>query len=305
MKKIFHFLLIVSMVFLVISCKVSTNLESTPTDNIPNTKDAVDVIVMAGQSNMEGHSWSSKLLQNTDTSMHQYYTKGFENTKIMYYSNNGKNKSDVFLPVKLGQGYDTGSFGPEIGIAEELHSRGVEKPIYLIKYALGATSLYKNWNVEDLNSLYHEMVSYVYDQLLVLEEMGYRVYIKGFFWMQGEADAAELISANQVAKYYDNITKLVGSFREEFEEYYGMPERGIAFVDAGISDYKVYKFHSIVNQCKQDFAQDDPDKNYYIDSMQEGLEYTKDNTDYYHFDATSELKLGRLFVSKLLDNEWL
>ena len=98
---------------------------------------------------------------------------------------------------------------------------------------------------------------------------------------------------------------LVSSFRNEFEEYYGVEERGIAFVDAGISDYQVYKFHTIINSAKEEFSNENPDKNYYIDTMKLGFEYNKDNTDYYHYDATSELKLGKEFISILLDNNWL
>ena len=295
MRKIIY-LLIGVVTMMMVACEK----EETPIED--NT---IDVIVMAGQSNMEGHSWSYKLFENTNSSMHPYYTNGFEKTKMMFHSDRGTNKSEIFSPVKLGQGYDTTRFGPEVGIAEELHNRGIEKDVYLIKYALGGTSLYEDWNVDDVNSLYHEMVSYIYDQLVTLEEAGYKVKIKAFLWMQGEADAAEAVTATEASKYYDNLNKLVSSFRTEFEEYYGVEERGIAFVDAGISDYQVYKFHTVINSAKETFASEEPEKNYYIDTMALGLEYNKDNTDYYHFDATSELKLGKEFVSILLDNGWL
>ena len=59
-----------------------------------------------------------------------------------------------------------------------------------------------------------------------------------------------------------------------------------------------------INQIKKNFADSNPDKNYYFDTMEAGLEYDKDNTDYYHFDATSEVILGKLFISTLLDNGW-
>ena len=44
----------------------------------------------------------------------------FDKPQQSYYS---QNKSKGFVPVKLGQGNGDSTFGPEIGIAEELHER--------------------------------------------------------------------------------------------------------------------------------------------------------------------------------------
>jgi len=282
----------------------SSSINTSFSSNISNEDniEEVDVIVMAGQSNMEGHSWVDKLYSNTDTSMHSNYRNGFENTNIAYYCNDGSNYSDTFVPVKVGQGYGIGSFGPEIGIAEELYNRDYEKPVYLIKYALGGTNLYSQWNVNNEESLYYYMVDFVYDQLAYLEEQDLKPIIRGFFWMQGEADACWLQGANQ---YYENLSNMVDAFREEFEHFYGDEDKGISFVDAGISDCDTWVYHNIVNNAKKDFAASNPEKNYYFDTMENGLEYKYDNTDYYHYDATSEIKLGKLFVSTLLDNNWM
>ena len=87
--------------------------------------------------------------------------------------------------------------------------------------------------------------------------------------------------------------------------YYGDEEKGIAFVDAGISDCSTWVNYKRLNEIKKSFADSDPEKNYYFDTMANGLKYNEDNTDYYHFDATSEIKLGKLFISTLLYNGWL
>ena len=285
-----------------VSSKISSNVESSSTLNSSEQKETVDIIVMAGQSNMEGHSWCDKLYQNTSSTMHNYYRNGFKNTLIMYHCNRGANQSEKFTPVKAGQGYGTGSFGPEVGIAEELYNREYDKNVYLIKYAVGGTNLFSEWNVNNPDSLYYQMVDYVYDQLVYFEELGLKPVIKGFFWMQGEADSCW---DEGTSTYYNNLSNMVESFREEFEYYYGDEERGIAFVDAGISDCSSWINYRQINEIKQAFANEDEDKNYYIDTIGNGLEYKYDNTDYYHFDATSEIKLGKLFISTLLDNEWL
>lgn len=275
---------------------------TTSSSIILEENNEVDVIVLAGQSNMEGNSWVDKLYANTSSSMHNFYRDGFDNTLISYYCNNGANKSYDFVPVKAGQGYGIGSFGPEIGIAEELYNRQYDKPVYLVKYALGGTHLYSQWNVNNEESLYYYMVDFVYDQLATLEEQDYKPVIKGFFWMQGEADSCWKEGADL---YYNNLSNLVDSFRDEFEKNYGEEDKGIAFVDAGISDCETWTFHEIVNNSKKKFSNSNPDKNYYIDTIENRLEYKYDNTDYYHFDATSEVKLGKLFISQLLDNQWM
>ena len=260
------------------------------------------IIVMAGQSNMEGHSWNSKLYDKTPSVMHGYYKKGFENTKIMFHCNNGSNQSLEFVPVKVGQGYGTGSFGPEVGIAQKLQNINYKKEVFLVKYALGATGLYDRWNVNNNNSLYYEMVNYVDEQIITLEELGFRVEIKALLWMQGEDDSNSVTGTND---YYENLSNMVENFRDNYEELYGVKNRGIAFVDAGISDCSAWKNYVEINNAKKEYSLSNPEKNYYFSTIDNGLEYRYDNTDIYHFDATSELKLGELFINELLNKGWL
>lgn len=314
MKKI-HFIFSLPLMLSLVGCggNTSTNTasNSTPAPSSSTTNElgdpnVVDVVVLAGQSNMEGHTWINKLLNNTPSSMHDYYLDGFENTEIMYHCNGGANKSEFFTPVKVGQGFDKTRFGPEVGIAEELFLRERARPVYIVKYALGATSLYNNshWNANGNNGLFDKMVNYVWDQIYYFEQQEIDVRIKGLFWMQGEADSCDA-GGQQGTRYYDDLSNFVAKFREEFEELYGEPDKGIAFVDAGISDCSTWTHYETVNAAKKQFAESDPSKNYYFDTMEEGLQYKYDNQDYYHFDATSEIKLGKLFISKLLDNGWL
>lgn len=289
------------------SCSFNNSNSSNNNNNQNNNSDieyigTADVIVLAGQSNMEGHSWCEKLKVKGDPNMLEYYINGFPDTQIMFNSDRGKHKSICFESVKLGQGYRYDRFGPEVGIAEEWHNRNTGKTLYIIKFAVGGTNLYTQWNPISKGQLYDQMVNYVYEQLEYLElEEGLKPTIRGFFWMQGEADSC---SQTQTNNYKANLTRLVSSFREEFEEIYGVEGKGIAFVDAGISDCETWALQEDINRIKKEFADSDPNKNYYFDTMENGLEYDKDNTDYYHFDATSEVKLGKLFISTLLDNGW-
>lgn len=315
MKKYNLFLSLVALMSLA-SCKgqeVSSSIKessevtssSSSSVNLLGDPNVVDIVVLAGQSNMEGHTWINKLLQNTPSSMHDYYLNGFENTQIMYHCNGGANKNEEFEPVKVGMGFDNTRFGPEVGIAQKLHEDGRVRPLYIVKYALGATNLYNDWSSPSKgssNSLYYKMMYYLYEQIAFFEAQDLEVRIKGLFWMQGEADSCQ---DGPTEDYYDNLSLFVEDFRAEFEELYGDPERGIAFVDAGISDCDTWKNYEAVNAAKKEFAESDPTKNYYFDTMEEGLTYRLDNQDYFHFDALSEIKLGELFISKLLDNGWM
>ena len=152
------------------------------------------------------------------------------------------------------------------------------------------------------------MVMYVYDQILYFEEQGIRPIIRGLFWMQGEADSCNL---NMTNNYAANLNRFVESFREQYEEEYGVPGKGIAFVDAGISDSSDWPYYELINQIKKDFADSNPSKNYYFGTIEENLEYhlegkkSDGSTDTYHYDATSELELGKLFISTLIDAGWL
>ncbi len=303
MKKVSLLIICLLLFLTLVSCSYfnDDDINEGTNDNVEYT-DTVDVIVIAGQSNMEGHSHNNMLLQKTSGDIQEFYRNGFPNTKIMYHCNRGTNRNYSFESVKIGQGYGGSQFGPEVGIAEELYLRGREEPVYIIKYAVGGTSLYGDWNVKIKTSLYHKMIYYTTNILKEFEEKELKPIIRGFFWMQGESDACNTTFKNI---YYKNLENLVTSFRNEFESYYGIPNNGIAFVDAGISDCKAWLFYKEINQIKQQFADSDPEKNYYFDTMEAGLEYDKDNDDFYHFDATSEIKLGRLFISTLIDNGWL
>lgn len=283
---------------------VSSSIVSTSTINVGNPN-VVDLIIMAGQSNMEGHTWINKLLEKTPSEMHDYYLNGFEDTLIRYNCDRGSNLNEEFEKVKVGMGFDKTRFGPEIGIAERLQETGRKRPTYLVKYTVGGTSLNRDWRSPSSgaqNSLYTKMVEYIYDIILEFEEQDLEVNIKGLLWMQGEADSC---LKNETDKYYEHLENFVYDFRYEFEETYGLKDRGIPFVDAGISDCSTWTYHEEVNAAKKQFAESDPSKNYYFDTMEEGLEYNKDNQDYFHFDATSEIKLGKLFVDTLLDNGWM
>ncbi len=261
----------------------------------------VDVVILAGQSNCEGHSHVSYLRENTDEEQRENFKNGFGNTLIRFSCNRGTNKSDGFIPVKEGMGVSTDRFGIELGIAEALKEAGIQKKTYLIKYAVGGTTLYNDWHSPSsefgTSELYTELIAFVYESLHRLEEMNLIPVIRAFCWMQGESDA----SGNNATAYYGLEKKFVQDIIEEISFY--ASEKGIGFIDGGISDCPSWTHYATINDAKKKLAEENPYLHFFIDTISEGLTYDrepKENPDIYHYDALSELRLGRSFGTVLL-----
>lgn len=262
----------------------------------------VQVVLMYGQSNMEGHTHKEYLVSTMGKEKTKEYIDGYEDVKISYACTITQNTSNKeFVPVKLGQGYMTDRFGPEIGMAEYFHNQNLETPVYLIKFAQGATSLYNSWRSPTsgmTGSLYRFAMDYTIEQLQKLESMDLYPEVKAICWMQGEDDS----SSNFYQNYYNYETALIEDMREELN-YYASPD-GIGFVDAGISDCSAWTHHVEINDAKKQLAEDDQN-HIYFGTIDEKLEYNKEpmgNPDIYHYDSSSMIKLGKVFAEKVAEN---
>jgi hypothetical protein len=115
--------------------------------------------------------------------------------------------------------------------------------------------------------------------------------------MQGESDTTEF----KASHYYDNQSAFVSYLREDLAPY--AEEGGIYFIDAGISDGPYcLPAYPTVNEAKRRFAETSP-LNLYFSTIEEGLTtlYEPDYApDYGHYDALSELALGRLFGERVI-----
>lgn len=286
---------------------VKEDLYETVTEKDP--ENTAKVIVLSGQSNAVGSSYSSFLLKNAGQEEYDKYKAGFPNVKILYSctatGHEGlapNNKSDEFVPVKLGQGYNLSTFGPEVGLASYLSEAYPDETFYIIKHAIGGASMTGFWNLtvdnpdslRGLNLLKEEIDL----GLSLLEDEGLDPKIVAFLWMQGESDSGNY---NVAYNYYKMQTALAADIRTQYADYASV--RGIAFVDAGVSDSGYWSFYSVVNHCKRQFARDSH-LNYFIDTNAEGLTTLYDNDDIAHYDATSMIWLGELFgqcVSEAID----
>lgn len=267
--------------------EIVPDLNFTINDNLESTNSQhAKVIILAGQSNATGCAYTSILKDKVGNEKFAEYEAGYDNIYINYNTENGRNKSDGFVKTNPSS-FNT--FGPEIGLAEELSHD--EDTYFIIKYAYGATSLQWHWQ-KDKNCLFQAIIAFVNKSVQYLESKNYTVEISAFLWMQGESDSTQ----KRAPLYYDNTKQFVADIRAEFGN-------NIKFIDGGISDSKHWKQYQTINEAKIKFANESP-LNVYIDTIGEGLTYNlepTDNPDLCHYDSLSQIKLGQLFAQAILN----
>ena len=303
-------LLAFPLLFACSSAKTPSN-ENSSSGSSGKDQEEISVIVLAGQSNMEGNTWSQYVSTSYGFSEEEVtrIKTGYEGITMSYRCfwngnpNAGTDSYGLFQPVKLGQANTINKFGPEIGIADYLTEQGLSGEVALIKYAVGASALdpaANEWGSPSSGRAkngkwYDAMLELVSSGLETLEmDTGKKPVIKAMCWMQGEADAGNASYRNN---YFTNLINFVGDLRNEWEE--DSKEGGFTFIDAYISQY--WNGYMQINGAKSEF-EDYDDNSLLIDTIAEGLEYSTQpvgNVDYYHYDASSMFKLGRLFGEKI------
>ena len=271
-------------------------------DATPNTskdgENVAKVILLAGQSNAAGVSQVSILQKKIGAEEFAKYQNGFPNVKILYKNGNQDtmmNSNFEFVDVKLGQGIDSGAFGPEIGLAAYLSEAYPDETFYIIKYGVGGTNLFAHWNAVDSTRNKHltGFKNSIEEGIGMLKEDGLDPKIVGWLWMQGESDATQFYHAHE---YYNRQKALVEDIRTTFAEY--ASASGIKFIDAATSSSGYFASWFLVNDMKLKYSKENLD-NYYIDTISYGLTTLNENNDLAHYDSMSMLILGRLFGDKL------
>ncbi len=271
------------------------------TETVTEEKDtSVDVVLLYGQSNMEGHTWSQYLVSSVGKDRTLEFNRGYEDVLISYECTyNGNSSKKQFVPAKVGQGRTTSHIGPELGMASYFHQK--QKMVYMIKYAKGSTNLYQEWHGYTggmMGMLYRDAMDYTIEQLELLRQQGLEPKVRAICFSQGEADA----TSAAYSKYYENESNMLHDMREELEDY--TPEGGIGFVDMGLTDNPVITYGDFVNEQKTRIADED-DNCYYLDVRELGLEYKNEptgNPDYWHFDSASMVRLGELYAETIVEH---
>ena len=257
------------------------------------------VIILIGQSNATGCSLTSYLKEGVSEEKYAEFEGGYENVLINFCLDNGSYSSDgAFVPTDLSCAAGEGCFGPEVGIAEQLSCAFPNEKIFILKFSMSGYSLNYHW-------LYDYSPSWIYDSfrtfaLTYLEYVaskGYSPSVDAICWMQGESDTTDY----KASKYYDNTAALVKNLRADLATY--ASSDGIYFIDAGISSSPYCEpAYPEINEAKRRFSEDSA-LNVYFPTIEAGLTTLyepESNPDLGHYDALSELELGRLFGEKIL-----
>lgn len=307
MKLSYKIFLFVSLCSLCSCAKKSENKEQV----IPTDEDdgIARVVLLFGQSNMEGESYRIHLENRVSKAKFFEYQNGYEDIQISYHVpwNPAQQSKNHFVRVALGQGGQEDRFGPEIGLAEYLHERN-RKNVFFVKYSYGGTRLATQWKSPSSGKegeLYKGAVEYTLNAMSVLENLGYFPIIDAICWMQGESDCDQATYSSYDPIYYDLEKNFIKDLRKDLA-YYGNLN-GIGFVDAGISTCPYWKFSAELNADKQRISEED-DLNYYFSTSD--LEWHNEpsmGADDAHYDSTSEITLGHRFgeyVDKLIKREY-
>lgn len=288
---LFSFLVIINSVF-VFGC--------SPTEKPSYAK----VVVLSGQSNMFGCSSTSYLTpESIGRARYNKLSNPIKNVKILMKSGNAE--SD-FTPIQIGVGDDMKNyFGPELGIAEYLSNKYNEN-IYVIKFAVGGSSLYQDWISESrggqISYNYKILTDLIDNGLSILEQANLNPKIVGFCWMQGETDGS---FDSWTKEYYNNLSTFVGDLRNKYNAK-SLGEN-LNFVDAKIGTY--WTHYQEINNTKTRFSQTS-NNNHLIDTLAPNLvdagvdglradEEPHGAVDPMHYDSKSMLKLGELFGEEI------
>ncbi|MFK8182214.1 MAG: DUF4347 domain-containing protein [Phormidesmis sp.] len=242
----------------------------------------VAVYLLGGQSNMAGATSDANFLAGTPQG------NPFPDVQIW---NGGINAFTDLRPGfndNFGVG---GGFGAEIGFGHALEAARENgqtdngEEIYLVKYAIGATDLATDWNVNGNNNIYDDFTQWVGDALARLAGDGIGYDVEGMLWMQGENDAINASSANS---YQSNLNNLIADVR-------GRYGADLDFVIGRLHEELTPFFYTEANtvrQAQSNVANSAPN-NFLVDT--DGLPVNP--IDGVHFDSAGHLALGEAFAN--------
>ncbi len=194
----------------------------------------VPVVILMGQSNTDGRANLSDfagLSASTENTSFAGKVKIFSKSVTRSPANAAVNRVDngTWADYTVGNmvvsptGTAASAFGPEYPLAawwRDTQHGSVGKPLYIIKLAVGGTSLTpsgtaadSNWSDSDgqLRELAREFV--VSPALRLLRLQGLTPRLMGIFWGQGESDAD---SAAQATAYQAALTGLIAEMQAKY-----------------------------------------------------------------------------------------
>ncbi len=270
----------------------------------------VTLIVLAGQSNMQGFGEVEKLGDVAGEDVQAELVAGYKN---FYYSNTTTvplnfQKYNINLNSVGKTDAQVSQFGPEAGIMFNLHKSFPKKKMYFLKLAVGGATLEKDFCQGGI--CYDRLVDSTKKAIEYIKKQNEKPVLKILCWMQGESDFLE----NQYQdNYYNNLVSLKTRYAQDFADY--IPNNTLYFVDGAVQlygwiDSANVERAKVVNAAKQRFA-DEHEENFFIntvvqDIVQPGVLGLTTIADNLHLDTKSQWKMGDMFgkvVNQILEGE--
>lgn len=225
--------------------------------------EAVNLFVLAGQSNMAGKAVPGRLVEEV---------KPFP-AHVRLHTKHG------WGPLRCGT-----TFGPEIGFGVAMARAWPDGEIGLIKYAVDGTSLATRWHPSH-GDLYPKLIEQVRTATSELKSQGRRVELQAVLWMQGESDMTRLEWANA---YGENLIAFIKRLRSdlaapELPFIYGFTF-GIKYAHPDIVRGAQLELHRLLPATRLVYNDDLP----------------RSTKDLIHLTEPGELELGRRFARAYL-----
>ena len=244
----------------------------------------VAVYLLGGQSNMAGATSDASFLAGTP--------KGNPFPDVQIW-NGGANSFTALRPGfndNFGVG---GGFGAEIGFGHALEAARdngsfESEEIYLIKYAIGATSLEVDWNVNQGGPIYSQFTQWTNDALAKLASDGIGYDVEGMLWMQGENDA---ITVSAATSYEANLNTLIADVRRRYNP-------NLDFVIGRLHEELTPFFYTEANTVRQ--AQVNVANSNANNDWVNTDGFVVNPIDGVHFDSSGHLALGEAFASAII-----
>ncbi len=261
--------------------------------------------MLSGQSNMAGSGRADQLPEE--------WQQPIEGAYIF--------RDGRFQTLVAGKTGRSGRFGPEVGFARSMLGDQSNKPeIYLIKFALSGQPLDAGWDGgkwvgpepgpdrktfypgthpddPNIGLHYKKLSEHVEAAMQRLMDDGYTPVLKGFVWMQGEADAKHEVSAGR----YDRSLSLL---KERIEQEHGLKD-GTPFVFGQVLPHepahKRFVARDLIRRRMADAHWSSGTK-HAIDNVwmvpTEGMDLLKDTV---HYSTNGQLALGQAFGRVMLE----
>lgn len=165
-------------------------------------KTAIDLFVLAGQSNIQGYMGNAKMYPpdfgNIDRLIPFFYVTPAQLHVQLHWTSLGSQ------PGRFPAGY----FGPEVTFARELFKAGLKPGVF--KFSASNTSLPGQWLANQTEGLYFRMKEKLSYAIACLDMID--VTVRAFIWVQGETDAKQKTSGPE---YYASLKYIIDDFRSQ------------------------------------------------------------------------------------------